>query len=57
MQKKKCVLCISIDAVWATRILEDNYTLAGESIGEVNATEEMYGQNLGIFTITYYCGG
>ena len=43
------------DAVWATRILEDNYTLAGGSIGEVNATEEMYGQNLGNFTITYYC--
>ena len=43
------------DAVWATRILDDNYTVAGGEIGEVNATQEMYGPDLGNFTITYYC--
>ena len=43
------------DAVWATRILDDNYTVAGGGIGEVNATQEMYGTDLGNFTITYYC--
>lgn len=43
------------DAVWATRILNDNYTVAGAGISEVNATEDMYGENLGNFTITYYC--
>ena len=43
------------DAVWATRILDDNYTVAGGGIGEVNATQEMYGADLGNFTITYYC--
>ena len=43
------------DAVWATRILDDNYVTAGGGIGEVNATQEMYGADLGNFTITYYC--
>lgn len=43
------------DAVWATRILDDTYCLAGAGIGEVNATEDMYGDSLGIFDITYYC--
>ena len=43
------------DAVWATRILDDNYAVAGGGIGEVNATQEMYGTDLGNFTITYYC--
>lgn len=43
------------DAVWATRILDDHYTVAGGGIGTVNATEEMYGADLGNFTITYYC--
>ena len=43
------------DAVWATRILDDNYTIAGGGIGEVNATQDMYGADLGNFTITYYC--
>lgn len=42
-------------AVWATRIINDNYTLAGGGISNVNATNEMYGQNLGNFQITYYC--
>lgn len=43
------------DAVWATRILDDTYCLAGAGIGEVNATEDMYGDSLGLFDITYYC--
>lgn len=43
------------DAVWATRILDDNYAVAGGGIGEVNATQDMYGADLGNFTITYYC--
>ena len=43
------------NAVWATRILDDNYTVAGGGIGTVNATDEMYGDKLGNFTITYYC--
>ena len=41
------------NAVWATRIINDNYTLAGGGISNVNATNEMYGQNLGNFQITY----
>lgn len=43
------------NAVWATRVINDNYTLAGGGISNVNATNEMYGQNLGNFQITYYC--
>lgn len=43
------------DAVWATRILDDKYTVAGGGIGEVNATQDMYGKCLGNFKITYYC--
>ncbi len=43
------------DAVWATRIIDDSYCLAGAGIGEVNATEDMYGDSLGTFDITYYC--
>ena len=43
------------DAVWATRILDDNYSLAGGDINSVNATPDMYGQKLGNFTITHYC--
>ncbi len=42
------------NAVWATRIINDNCTLAGGGISNVNATNEMYGQNLGNFQITYY---
>ena len=43
------------DAVWATRILDDNYSLAGGDINSVNATPDMYGKKLGNFTITHYC--
>jgi len=43
-------------AVWATRVLDDNgYEYAGGGISDVNATEDMYGKNLGTFKLTYYC--
>ncbi|WP_346906707.1 NlpC/P60 family protein [Faecalicatena orotica] len=43
------------EAVWATRVLDDSsYAYAG-SIGEVNATDDMYGEDLGNFELTYYC--
>ena len=43
-------------AVWATRILDDTRTVYGSSdIAEVNATEDMYGELLGNFKLTYYC--
>lgn len=43
-------------AVWATRVLNDNgYEYAGGGIGDVNATKDMYGKNLGTFKLTYYC--
>lgn len=44
------------DTVWAVRLLEDSvlaYT-AGD-ISEVNASSDMYGENLGVFDLTYYC--
>ena len=43
------------NAVWATRILEDNEVVVDGGIGEVNATTDMYGDCLGNFKITYYC--
>lgn len=44
------------DAVWAVRILEDSsYVYSSGNIGEVNASPDMYGEDLGTFTITYYC--
>ena len=43
------------NAVWATRILEDNEEVVDGGIGEVNATTDMYGACLGNFKITYYC--
>ena len=44
------------NAVWATRVLKDNgYEYAGGSINDVNATQDMYGKNLGTFKLTYYC--
>lgn len=43
------------EAVWATRVLDDSsYGYAG-SIGEVNVTDDMYGEDLGDFELTYYC--
>ncbi len=43
------------NAVWATRVIQNDYTTSEGKIGDVNATEEMYGQNLGNFQVTYYC--
>ena len=42
------------NAVWATRVLKDVDEFSAD-INEQNATEEMYGQDLGEFKITYYC--
>lgn len=43
------------EAVWATRILEDNYNLEGTDVNEQNATAEQYGDSIGEYTIDYYC--
>ena len=43
------------NAVWATRILKDDYSLTGGGIEKANATEDMYGKELENFQITYYC--
>ena len=43
------------NAVWAARILKDDYSLTGDGIEKANATEDMYGQKLENFQITYYC--
>ena len=42
------------NAVWATRVLKDVDEFSAD-INEQNATEDMYGQDLGEFKITYYC--
>ena len=44
------------NAVWATRVLDDtNYVYSSGDIAEVNATEDMYGEYLGNYKLTYYC--
>ena len=44
------------NAVWATRVLDDtNYVYSSGDIAEVNATEDMYGDYLGNYKLTYYC--
>ena len=43
------------EAVWATRILEENYNLEGKDVNEQNATAEQYGDSIGEYTIDYYC--
>lgn len=43
------------EAVWATRILEENYNLEGTDVNEQNAAAEQYGDSLGEYTIDYYC--
>lgn len=47
---------VSSTACWAVRLFEDEkeFLLSGD-INEVNATEDMYGESLGEFDITYYC--
>ena len=44
-----------LEAVWATRILEENYNLEGTDVNEQNATAEQYGDSIGEYTIDYYC--
>ena len=42
------------DAVWAVRLLEDSISSsASGNISEVNASSDMYGENLGVFDLTY----
>lgn len=44
------------NAVWAVRVLEDaGYPYEGGDLTEVNATEDMYGECLGNYKLTYYC--
>ena len=44
------------NAVWATRVLDDtNYVYSSGDIAEINATEDMYGDYLGNYKLTYYC--
>ena len=41
---------------FALELFEDTKVIAGsKNISEVNATEAMYGQDLGLFKLTYYC--
>ena len=41
---------------FALELFEDTKVIAGsKDISEVNATEAMYGQDLGLFKLTYYC--
>ena len=48
---------VSTTACWAVRLLDDETEEIASSsdIHEVNATEDMYGESLGEFHITYYC--
>ena len=46
------------EAVWAVRVLDDTsmtYAETASSLGEVNATDDMYGDFLGNYELTYYC--
>ena len=44
------------NAVWAVRVLEDaGCPYEGGDLTEVNATEDMYGECLGNYKLTYYC--
>ena len=45
------------NAVWATRVLDDTYGFYGSDIDEINATSDQYGECLGTYKITHYCGG
>lgn len=48
---------VSSTACWAVRLLEDEpeEVVSSGDIHEVNATEDMYGDSLGEYEITYYC--
>ena len=44
------------EAVWAVKVLDDSVGGGfASSIGEVNATDDMYGEYLGDYQLTYYC--
>ena len=45
------------NAVWATRVLDDTSGFYGSDIGEINASSDQYGECLGTYKITHYCGG
>nr|WP_288884523.1 NlpC/P60 family protein [uncultured Blautia sp.] len=45
------------NAVWATRVLDDTYGFYGSDIGEIDASSDQYGECLGTYKITHYCGG
>ena len=45
------------NAVWSTRVLDDTYGFYGSDIGEINASSDQYGECLGTYKITHYCGG
>ena len=53
------VITVKIDPEqesFALELFEDTKVIAGsKDISEVNATEAMYGQDLGLFKLTYYC--
>ena len=48
---------VSSSACWAVRLLEEEpeEVVSSSDIHEVNATEDMYGDSLGEYDITYYC--
>lgn len=48
---------VSSTACWAVRLLEEEpeEVVSSSDIHEVNATEDMYGDSLGEYDITYYC--
>lgn len=48
---------VSSTACWAVRLLDDDTeeVVSSSDIHEVNATEDMYGDSLGEYDITYYC--
>lgn len=58
-EKRGKVATVKVDSEqesFALELFEDTKVIAGsKNISEVNATEAMYGQDLGLFKLTYYC--
>ena len=58
-EKRGKVATVKVDTTqesFALELFEDTKVIAGsKNISEVNATEAMYGQDLGLFKLTYYC--
>lgn len=58
-EKRGKVATVKVDPEqesFALELFEDTKEIAGsKNISEVNATEAMYGQDLGLFKLTYYC--